>query len=719
MREPAPTGRDHVAALARPLRALDDEADRLQAWGQQLAQVLSGGGRLLVAGNGGSAAQAQHLTSELVGRYRDERQPFSAIALCAESSSLTAIGNDYGMAEVFARQVRAHGRPDDVLVVLSTSGCSPNVIAAAEAGRTEGLTVWGLTGAAPNPLLACVDDAIAVDAPGTATVQEVHQVVVHLLCAAVELALIDAAGTAGAGSSDAGSSDAGSSDAGSSDAGSSGLSVPVLQTRTQGPTHATTGPKVVVVGDALLDRDLDGTVERLCPDAPVPVVDSPVERLRPGGAALAAILAAGDGASVILVTALADDGPGRALAELLAGAGVEVVDLGLDGPTPEKIRVRTSGRCLVRIDRGGGGGVGPMTHRARTALASAGAVLVADYGRGVAGVAGLGHALSELVPRTPVVWDPHPRGAEPVPDVRLVTPNRDEARRLAPEVDDGLTGIAGVATKARELARRWRAATVAVTLGAEGALLAGLDGPPLVVPAPPAGNGDPCGAGDRFAAAAAVALAGGALVSEAVESAVLAASAFVAAGGAGGVDGSFTIPVDDGGPTIGRLRARAGADDGDAEGSAGQGSALVARIRRAGGTVVATGGCFDLLHAGHVHMLQGARRLGDCLVVLLNSDDSIRRLKGPDRPLQRQGDRASVLAALDCVDAVVIFDEDTPVQALERLRPDLFAKGADYAVADLPEARTLARWGGEAVVLPYLQGRSTTRLLEEAVRRAP
>lgn len=717
MREPAPTGRDHVAALARPLQALDDEADRLQAWGQHLARVLSGGGRLLVAGNGGSAAQAQHLTSELVGRYRDERQPFSAIALCSESSSVTAIGNDYGMAEVFARQVRAHGRPGDVLVVLSTSGCSPNVIAAAEAGRTAGLTVWGLTGAGPNPLLACVDDAIAVDAPGIATVQEVHQVVVHLLCAAVELALIDAVGPAGAGSTGAGSTGAGSTPA----------SVPVLQTRTQGPTHAATGPKVVVVGDALLDRDLDGTVERLCPDAPVPVVDSPVERLRPGGAALAAVLAAGDGASVILVTALADDGPGRALAGLLSGAGVEVVDLGLDGPTPEKIRVRTGGRCLVRIDRGGGGGVGPMTHDARTALAGAGAVLVADYGRGVAGAAGLGHTLSELVPRTPVVWDPHPRGAEPVPDVRLVTPNRDEARRLAPEVDDGLVGIAAVATKARELARRWRAATVAVTLGAEGALLAGLDGPPLVVPAPPAGNGDPCGAGDRFAAAAAVALAGGALVSEAVESAVLAASAFVAAGGAGGLDGSFTIPADDGGRTIGRIRAHAGTDDGAADGSAdgaGDGSAdlgspLVARIRRAGGTVVATGGCFDLLHAGHVHMLQGARRLGDCLVVLLNSDDSVRRLKGPDRPLQRQGDRASVLAALDCVDAVVIFDEDTPVQALERLRPDLFAKGADYAVADLPEARTLARWGGEAVVLPYLQGRSTTRLLEEAVRRAP
>jgi D-beta-D-heptose 7-phosphate kinase/D-beta-D-heptose 1-phosphate adenosyltransferase len=143
----------------------------------------------------------------------------------------------------------------------------------------------------------------------------------------------------------------------------------------------------------------------------------------------------------------------------------------------------------------------------------------------------------------------------------------------------------------------------------------------------------------------------------------------------------------------------------------------VARVRAEGGTVVATGGCFDLLHAGHVAMLQAARALGDCLVVCLNGDDSVRRLKGRDRPLQPASDRAAVLLALDCVDAVVVFDEDTPVEALERLRPAIFAKGADYAGADLPEARALTRWGGQVVAVPYLQGRSTTRLLEEAVRR--
>ncbi len=128
--------------------------------------------------------------------------------------------------------------------------------------------------------------------------------------------------------------------------------------------------------------------------------------------------------------------------------------------------------------------------------------------------------------------------------------------------------------------------------------------------------------------------------------------------------------------------------------------------------MVAAGGCFDILHAGHVRLLADARALGDCLVVCLNSDESVRRLKGPDRPLVPASDRAAVLQGLQSVDAVVVFEEDTPLAVLDRLRPDVFAKGADYAVSDLPEAALLAGWGGQAVVLPFLGGRSTSRLLQ-------
>ena len=179
-------GRAHLAALAEPLAALEADVDRIDAWGRRLAHALVGGRRLLAVGNGGSAAQAQHLTSELVGRYRDERPPLSALALHAESSSFTAITNDYGAEEAFARQVRAHGRPGDVLLALTTSGESPNVVAAVEAAIEGGLETWALTGPRPNPVSDLVDDALCVDADAAATVQEIHQIVVHLLCAAVD-----------------------------------------------------------------------------------------------------------------------------------------------------------------------------------------------------------------------------------------------------------------------------------------------------------------------------------------------------------------------------------------------------------------------------------------------------------------------------------------------------------------------------------------------------
>jgi len=186
---PTPCAQDHLDALVAAtagFRRCVDVADR---WGRQLSDVLDGGGRLLAAGNGGSAAQAQHLTAELVGRYRLERRPFSAICLSAETSTLTAVGNDYPPAELFARQVEAHGRQGDVLVLLSTSGRSPNVVEAATRARDCGLTVWALTGPAPNPLADVAHEAIAVEAEFTATVQELHLVALHILCAALDSAL--------------------------------------------------------------------------------------------------------------------------------------------------------------------------------------------------------------------------------------------------------------------------------------------------------------------------------------------------------------------------------------------------------------------------------------------------------------------------------------------------------------------------------------------------
>ncbi|PVG82429.1 phosphoheptose isomerase [Nocardioides gansuensis] len=184
-----PSDGTHLDELRRALDQLDDAVAVTQRWGAELAQVLPRGGRLLAAGNGGSAAQAQHLTGELVGRYRLDRPPYSAICLSAETSTLTAIGNDYPPDELFARQVDAHGRPGDVLVLMSTSGQSPNVVEAARRGRLAGLRVWAFTGQLPNPLAEAAHEVLAVPAPLTATVQELHLVALHMLCAAFDDAL--------------------------------------------------------------------------------------------------------------------------------------------------------------------------------------------------------------------------------------------------------------------------------------------------------------------------------------------------------------------------------------------------------------------------------------------------------------------------------------------------------------------------------------------------
>jgi D-sedoheptulose 7-phosphate isomerase len=180
------TGADHVAALREAIDKFDDAGAEATAWGVELADRLGDGHRLLACGNGGSAAQAQHLTAEFVGKYDEHRRPYSAICLSAETSSLTAILNDYPPEEVFARQVLAHGREGDVLVCFSTSGRSPNVLAAAVAAHRCEVEVWAMTGARPNPLAEAADRVLAAPSSQTGTVQELHLVAMHIVCAAFD-----------------------------------------------------------------------------------------------------------------------------------------------------------------------------------------------------------------------------------------------------------------------------------------------------------------------------------------------------------------------------------------------------------------------------------------------------------------------------------------------------------------------------------------------------
>jgi D-sedoheptulose 7-phosphate isomerase len=179
----------HLGASRRALWSIDANLDAVERWSRVLAEALGCGGRLLVAGNGGSAAHAQHLSSELVGRFREDRIGYSAICLHADPSAVTAIVNDYGADQVFARQVLAHGRRGDALALFSTSGRSRNLLRAAEVAGRVGLHTLAVTGPAPNPLADRCREVVAIDAPTAAAVQEAHQVVLHLVCVAFERAL--------------------------------------------------------------------------------------------------------------------------------------------------------------------------------------------------------------------------------------------------------------------------------------------------------------------------------------------------------------------------------------------------------------------------------------------------------------------------------------------------------------------------------------------------
>jgi D-beta-D-heptose 7-phosphate kinase/D-beta-D-heptose 1-phosphate adenosyltransferase len=457
--------------------------------------------------------------------------------------------------------------------------------------------------------------------------------------------------------------------------------------------------RIVVVGDVILDVDLSGEATRLSPDAPVPVVDVSSVRRRAGGAGLVARMLAEDGWPVTLVTVLADDDAGRHVEAALAG--VRLVAGPSGSPTPVKTRVRAGSQAVVRFDESCGLPQAPdVTPAMLRAVAKASAIIVADYGRGLAANPQLRELLERLTDDVPVIWDPHPSGARPVPGVAVVTPNLSEAHQAAgiqgsgpfgPAAADGAGAVAGI------LLEEWRSRAVLVTTGERGAmLLLERDRTARPIPAPKVEAADPCGAGDRLAASVAVHLLEGRDLEDAAVLAVHEAADFLAAGGVA------SLP-DRHGP--GKVRHRPT-----------EPLLLVRGVRENGGKVVATGGCFDLLHAGHVKSLMAARELGDCLIVCLNSDASVRRLKGDQRPIMIQQDRMELLLALECVDAVMVFDEDTPEAALDRLRPDIWVKGGDYKGERLPEADLVEGWGGRCVTVPNHPARSSTILADALAR---
>lgn len=449
-------------------------------------------------------------------------------------------------------------------------------------------------------------------------------------------------------------------------------------------------PRIVVIGDVVLDREIDGSADRLSPDSPVPVVDADAVVSSPGGAGLAALLCHHDplGAEVVLIAPIAADDAGE---QLLGRLGdIDVTGLGHVGPTRTKTRVRARGQNLLRVDEGGPGTpTGVDRDHLAQALARADAVLVSDYGAGVTRDPVVRDVLTRYAQDRPLVWDPHPLGGDPVAGAALVTPNETEARAVLSD------RVSPADTLAGDLREVWAVRAVAVTSGPRGAFLA-QEGTALFAPVEAVDDRhDTCGAGDSFAASATVSFAHGHGTARATVRAAQDARDWVERG------------------AVSSFRHMLGDDSPPAEpGSSDRAMRVAERIRRANGTLVATGGCFDVLHTGHLATLEAARRLGDGLVVLLNSDASVRRRKGPGRPAVPAAERARMLQALRCVDAVEIFDDDAPSAALEAVRPDIWVKGGDYVEAAIPEAAVVRRHGGRVILLPRIPGRSTTALLQ-------
>jgi D-beta-D-heptose 7-phosphate kinase/D-beta-D-heptose 1-phosphate adenosyltransferase len=458
----------------------------------------------------------------------------------------------------------------------------------------------------------------------------------------------------------------------------------------------------------MLDRHVHGHVRRISPEAPVPVVSLAGDEVHtPGGAGNVAATLAGLGARVTLAGLIGADAEGEQLREALRAKGVSRLALH-EGPgvaTISKTRILSEGHQLLRLDRDGDrsafvAAAEGMLGRVLPTVEGQAAVVLADYEKGAITPA-VARAVIDACRRRgiPCVVDPKKPDFAAYSRATVVTPNLPEAERAAGRP---LPGDEAVARAAVELRAAFELDAMLITRGPEGMTLSAPGGI-THIPAQVRDVADVTGAGDTVVAVLAACLGSGRDLVEACR------LANVAAGIAVGHPGTYVVHADElatawrGLPhkVLTREAARR----------------RLAQARRHGRKVVFTNGCFDILHAGHLASLEGARRLGDILVVGLNSDASVRGLKGDSRPVIGQEDRASLLAGLACVDAVVIFDEPTPEALIRELEPDVLAKGGDYTTDQIAGADFVIARGGQVVTIPLVPGLSTTAILDRGARR--
>jgi D-beta-D-heptose 7-phosphate kinase/D-beta-D-heptose 1-phosphate adenosyltransferase len=460
---------------------------------------------------------------------------------------------------------------------------------------------------------------------------------------------------------------------------------------------------VLVVGDAMLDRYLAGPVRRLSPEAPVPVVSLQRSWSCPGGGANVAASLAALGCAVTFAAVIGPDEAGRELRAALERAGVTPALLeeepGVQTITKTRI-LSGEHHQLVRVDVDGERtgyekGFARLLRRVLPLVGRHEVVCLADYDKGTLSKPALRALIEEArAARVPCLIDPKKADFSVYTHATLITPNLAEAERaLGRPLPDALA----VRQAAGELRTRLGLRAALVTQGADGLTLALDDGVhhfPAVVRA----VADVTGAGDTVVATLAASLAGGWDFPEGCRLASVAAGIAVSKPGVYVVGAAELASAWGGGSP--KLFDREGA------------RRLVRQAQQAGRTVVFTNGCFDILHAGHLYCLEQARRLGDLLVVGLNSDASVKLNKGDTRPINPEAERAALLAGLSCVDAVVYFEERTPEGLIRTLAPDVLVKGGDYDPETMAGAAFVRDRGGKVLTIPLLPGRSTTQILQ-------
>jgi D-beta-D-heptose 7-phosphate kinase/D-beta-D-heptose 1-phosphate adenosyltransferase len=498
------------------------------------------------------------------------------------------------------------------------------------------------------------------------------------------------------------------------------------QARLEARIQALSGCRVAVIGDVMLDRYVQGKATRLSPEAPIQVLEASDQNEMPGGAANVASKAAELGARVRLVGLVGDDAEAEALRRVLGEQdGLETAFISdPDRPTTLKTRFIAHNQQLLRVDRErravpAGDALNRLAAAAFDACAAADAVILEDYGKGVLGPEVIAAALEGAKKSgAPVVVDPNGRDYRRYAGATVLTPNLKEAELAAERPISDLASLEAAATVLVEHTR----AALAITREAEGISLfrpwsvahgssrsaddVSDNGPieHIHIPTAPVAVYDVTGAGDAVAATMAIALASGLDLVDACALANLAGRAVVRQLGVG------TISID-------HLLA-------EVRGTAVQGGASkivdlesarrkCRELRQAGGKVVFTNGCFDILHYGHTHLLQFAREQGDCLVLGLNTDASVRRQKGDERPFVPEAERAYMLALYPFVDLVVLFDEDTPRRLIEALRPDVLVKGGDYTPETVVGRDFIESYGGRVAICPRLEGLSTTNIVRK------